>query len=149
MNNVTQYRPIHLTDDFKLSLPSDMPEQHWAEMHTYLVAVKRKAKALILESYEFGAAKYGQEVAGRVHEQAELALGLPKKATKADVNGEGKAKGFISVEGISQSFSIWQRSVSHLIPTWEPERLSRALELLEPIEQQAQAIRARLNDLRV
>ena len=144
MNNIAPYRPIHLTNELKLSFPPDMPQQHWAEAHTYLVAVKRKAKALILESYEFGAAKYGQEVAGRVHEQAELALGFPKKAAKADVNGEGKAKGFVSIEGISQSFDIWNRTVAHLIPTWDRDRLKRALELLEPMEAQAKAIRARL-----
>jgi hypothetical protein len=138
---------IPVTDDYQLALPEDMSKQQWTELHRSLIAVKRKAKALIVQSYDFGAHHYGEDYAGHVHQQAELALGLPQPKEKPDINGEGKAKGIVSVEGIAQSFSIWQRGVTHLIPKWDKTKIQRALELLEPIEAQAKALRERLNAL--
>jgi hypothetical protein len=144
---LTQLSAIPITGDFQLALPEDMTQDQWADLHRSLVAVKRKAKALIVQSYDYGAKHYGDEYAGQVHEQAELALGLPQSKEKPDINGEGKAKGIVSVEGIAQSFSIWQRGVSHLIPKWDRSKIERALELLEPIEAQAKALRTRLDEL--
>ena len=144
MNDLANFTPIPITGDYKIVWPDDIEPEKWAKNHSMLVAIKRKAKQLIVESYEFGVSKFGEEYAGNVHDQSELALGFKNQEPKPNINGEGKAKGFISVEGISQEFSIWQRSVAHLIPTWDRDRLTRALELLEPMERQAQAIRARL-----
>jgi hypothetical protein len=145
--NLTSIASIPITPDFNLNLPEDMSQAQWAELHSSLVAVKRKAKALIVQSYDYGAKHYGEEFADQIHEQAELALGLPQPKDKPDINGEGKAKGIVSVEGIAQSFSIWQRGVAHLIPRWDKAKIQRALDLLEPIEAQAKALRDRLEAL--
>jgi hypothetical protein len=38
--------------------------------------------------------------------------------------------------------------VAHLIPRWDRSKVERALELLEPIEAQAKALRTRLDEIR-
>jgi len=128
----------------QVNLSPTMTPQEWAERHAFLVSVRRKARQLIVESMDFGIDRYGSQFAEGVHTQAELALGLPEPKEKFGINGEGKAKGLVSIEGAAQGFKLWYRTVEHLIPKWGPEKLDMAIELLEePVAAHARLVEMR------
>jgi hypothetical protein len=74
--------------------------------------------------------------------QMELSLGLPDpKPEKPALNPEDKSRAIVTIEGICQSFALWQRKMAPEIERWDRDRLTKALALVEPIEAQAKRIR--------
>jgi hypothetical protein len=141
--------PFELTDDGKLVPKGDIHPSAWATFHKDLIHFNKYSKGLINQSRQYGIQNYGLQYVAETEVQLELELGFAPKDKPAPLNPADKSKAIVTIEGISQSFALWHRKMASEVETWEADRLSRALELLEPMEQQAQAIRARLNDLRV
>jgi flagellar biosynthesis regulator FlaF len=75
----------------------------------------------------------------------EFTLGIEVNDKDESSNAKDKSKAIVTIEGITQSFKLWQRKIKDDIDNWDKERLTRALSLLEPIEAQARAIRERIN----
>jgi len=73
--------------------------------------------------------------------QLELDLGLALPEAKPALNPADKTKAIVTIEGLSQSFILWQRKMSDEIQGWDKDRLNRALELLEPMEREAKRVR--------
>ena len=73
--------------------------------------------------------------------QLELDLGLALPEAKPALNPSDKTKAIVTIEGLSQSFILWQRKMSDEIQGWDKDRLNRALELLEPMEREAKRVR--------
>jgi hypothetical protein len=131
-----------------LAIPDDTTQDTWTDLHRSIIQCKRAAGKWLSQSRKWATERWGIDYVAETEVQLELALGIECKDKPAALNPADKSKAIVTIEGISQSFSLWHRKMAGEVETWEADRLSRALELLEPMEQQAQAIRARLNDLR-
>jgi hypothetical protein len=132
-----------------LAIPDETTQEQWEALHRHILLAKRAAGKWLSQSRSWASQRWGIDYVAETEVQMELALGIESKETKPTLNAGDKSKAIVTIEGIAQSFSMWHRKMASEVETWEADRLSRALELLEPMEQQAQAIRARLNDLRV
>jgi hypothetical protein len=73
--------------------------------------------------------------------QLELDLGLSLPAEKPTLNPTDKTTAIVTIEGLSQKFQLWERKMSDDIGKWDRDRLTRALELLTPMEATAARIR--------
>lgn len=73
--------------------------------------------------------------------QLEFDLGLALPEAKPSLNPADKTKAIVTIEGINQRFILWQRKMDEEVTTWDSARLNAALNLLEPMEQEAQRIR--------
>lgn len=136
---------FQIDDQSQLVIPHGMTQESWAENHAKLIRAAKCCRQWLDKSRAYGIENYGEEAVTQTEHQTLLALGINLPPPKPNVNGEGKARGIASIEGISQGFQIWRRTVDHLIPTWKPEQIKRALELLHPIEEEAKRLRSILS----
>lgn len=113
----------------------------WYEIHGKLIHFKRYLSGWVKKSREFAADRWGIDFVAESEVQMELDLGLVHHQKPEQLNGPDKTKAIVTIEGISQSFSLWQRKMSAEVETWDREKLTRALDLLEPIERQAKRVR--------
>ena len=132
---LAQYKPD--TIEFK----PDITRDDWAEIHRNILLARHASRTWLKQSRQFAEQRWGAECVAEVEVQAELALGLPAPIEKPKLNPDDKSKAIVTIEGISQLFSMWSRKMSDQIESWDKVRLEKALELLEPMEQQAKRIR--------
>ena len=71
----------------------------------------------------------------------ELALGIETSDKPATLNAPDKSKAIVTIEGIHQSFVLWERKMHDEVEMWPEDKLKRALDLLEPMERQARRVR--------
>jgi hypothetical protein len=96
-------------------------------------------------SREYGEKHFGLDFVAETEVQMEFTLGIEVNDKDESSNAKDKSKAIVTIEGITQSFKLWQRKIKDDIDNWDKDRLGRALALLEPIEAQARAIRERIN----
>jgi len=128
-----------------VTIAADATQDQWADIHRTILLCRSTSRLWLKQSREFAATKWGADYVAEVEIQMELSLGLPQPEPKPDINPADKSKGIVTIEGITQQFALWSRKMAPQIATWDVVKLKRALELLEPMEKQAQEIRARLN----
>jgi len=128
-----------------VTIAADATQDQWADIHRTILLCRSTSRLWLKQSREFAATKWGADYVAEVEIQLELALGLPQPEPKPDINPADKAKGIVTIEGITQQFALWSRKMQPEIVNWDRVRLQRALDLLEPMEKQAQEIRARLS----
>jgi hypothetical protein len=128
-----------------VTIAADATQEQWADIHRTILLCRSTSRLWLKQSREFAATKWGADYVAEVEIQMELSLGLPQPEPKPDINPADKSKGIVTIEGITQQFALWSRKMGPQIATWDVGKLKRALELLEPMEKQAQEIRARLN----
>jgi hypothetical protein len=133
-----------ITKDKQLVIPDDTTAEQWADIHGSIMLAKRMAGKWIKASREYGEKHFGLDFVAETEVQMEFTLGIEVN-DKESSNAKDKSKAIVTIEGITQSFKLWQRKVKDDIDNWDKERLGRALSLLEPIEAQAKAIRERMN----
>ena len=127
-----------------LSVSDTTTKDEWEEIHRTIITCKKAAGKWLNQSRSFATAKWGLDYAANAEIQMELALGIESKDSKEPINPSNKSKAIVTIEGIAQSFKLWSRSMVDEIDRWDQDRIKRALELLEPIEAQAKALRERL-----
>lgn len=127
-----------------LSIPTDTTQEGWTDLHRSIIQCKRAAGKWLSQSRKWATDRFGIDFVAETEVQLEMALGLDMKDKPAALNPGDKSKAIVTIEGISQSFSLWSRKMGAEIETWDRDRLTRALELLEPMEAQAKAIRGKL-----
>ena len=142
-----QTAPFTINETNDLMIPMGTSEAEWQVMHSSLLAARFFSRRWVEQSRDYGVETFGEELVNDFETQQTLDLGINIPPPKPDVNGAGKAKGLVSIEGIYASYNIWHRTVEHLIPTWDKDKVERALELLLPMETQAQALRDRLEEV--
>jgi hypothetical protein len=133
-----------ITKDKQLVIPDDTTAEQWADIHGSIMLAKRMAGKWIKASREYGEKHFGLDFVAETEVQMEFTLGIEVN-DKESSNAKDKSKAIVTIEGITQSFKLWQRKIKDDIDNWDKERLGRALILLEPIEAQAKAIRERMN----
>jgi len=134
-----------ITKDKQLVIPDDTTAEQWADIHGSIMLAKRMAGKWIKASREYGEKHFGLDFVAETEVQMEFTLGIEVNDKDESSNAKDKSKAIVTIEGITQSFKLWQRKIKDDIDNWDKERLGRALSLLEPIEAQAKAIRERMN----
>jgi len=134
-----------ITKDKHLVIPDDTTAEQWADIHGSIMLAKRMAGKWIKASREYGEKHFGLDFVAETEVQMEFTLGIEVNDKDESSNAKDKSKAIVTIEGITQSFKLWQRKIKDDIDNWDKERLGRALSLLEPIEAQAKAIRERMN----
>jgi len=134
-----------ITKDKHLVIPDDTTAEQWADIHGSIMLAKRMAGKWIKASREYGEKHFGLDFVAETEVQMEFTLGIEVNDKDESSNAKDKSKAIVTIEGITQSFKLWQRKIKDDIDNWDKDRLGRALALLEPIEAQARAIRERIN----
>ena len=130
-----------------LNIPADITEDAWAGMHRTILLCRASSRLWLRRSRDYAIARWGVDYVANAEMQMELNLGLPQpKPEKVALNPEDKSRAIVTIEGICQSFTLWQRKMAPEIERWDRERLTKALALVEPIEAQAKRIRELLAD---
>jgi len=124
-----------------LNLPIALTPAEWTDIHRDILVCKKAASKWLSQSRDYGTARWGMEFTADTEAQLELDLGLALPEAKTTLNPADKTKAIVTIEGLSQSFILWQRKMSDEIQGWDKDRLNRALELLEPMEREAKRVR--------
>ena len=124
-----------------LNLPDTLTPAEWTDIHKDILVCKRAASKWLSQSRDYSTARWGMEFCADTEAQLELDLGLTLTEEKPTLNPDDKTKAIVTIEGLSQKFTVWERKMSDDIGKWDRDRLERALELLSPMEQTAARIR--------
>lgn len=124
-----------------LILPPTMTQEEWLTAHRHILTCRKAAGKWLRISRDYATGKWGLQWTAEAEAQMELNLGIAADDAKPTLNAKDKSTVFVTIEGISQKFSMWNRKVEKDIPSWDKGRLSRALELLAPIERKAAELR--------
>lgn len=119
-----------------LKIPDNTDQSTWREIHKDILKCKAAASTWLNQSRKFATGKWGMEYVADAEAQLEFQLGLPQPEEKPKLNPDDKSRALVTIEGISQSFSLWKRKMSAEIPYWTRDQKERALDLLEPLAQQ-------------
>jgi hypothetical protein len=124
-----------------LNLPETLTPAEWTNIHKDILVCKRAASKWLSQSRDYSTARWGMEFTADTEAQLELDLGLTLADEKPTLNPDDKTKAIVTIEGLSQKFTVWERKMSDDIGKWDRDRLERALELLTPMETTAARIR--------
>jgi hypothetical protein len=124
-----------------LNLPETLTPAEWTNIHKDILVCKRAASKWLSQSRDYSTARWGMEFCADTEAQLELDLGLTLADEKPTLNPDDKTKAIVTIEGLSQKFTVWERKMSDDIGKWDRDRLERALELLTPMETTAARIR--------
>jgi hypothetical protein len=127
-----------------LNLPDTLTPTEWTDIHKDILVCKRAASKWLSQSRDYSTARWGMEFTADTEAQLELDLGLTLADEKPTLNPDDKTKAIVTIEGLSQKFTVWERKMSDDIGKWDRDRLERALELLSPMEATAARIRGLL-----
>lgn len=140
--NLTQY-----ATPTGLAIPQDITQEQWTELHRAIILAKKSAGKWLSESRKFGTDTYGLDYVAETEVQMELSLGINQEGKPQHPNAQDKSKAIVTIEGISQTFKMWQRKVKDDIDSWDRDKLTRALDLLTPFEVQIKQIRTKLSEV--
>jgi hypothetical protein len=124
-----------------LNLPETLTPAEWTNIHRDILVCKRAASKWLSQSRDYSTTRWGMEFTADTEAQLELDLGLTLADEKPTLNPDDKTKAIVTIEGLSQKFTVWERKMSDDIGKWDRDRLERALELLTPMETTAARIR--------
>jgi hypothetical protein len=127
-----------------LNLPETLTPAEWTNIHKDILVCKRAASKWLSQSRDYSTTRWGMEFTADTEAQLELDLGLTLADEKPTLNPDDKTKAIVTIEGLSQKFTVWERKMSDDIGKWDKARLERALELLTPMEATAARIRGLL-----
>jgi len=140
-NNSTQLIDQTMFTLSGLNLPDNLTPADWTTIHRDILVCKKAASKWMQQSREYSTKRWGQDFTIDTEIQLEMDLGLALPEAKPALNPADKTKAIVTIEGLSQSFILWQRKMNDEIQQWDKDRLNRALELLEPMEREAKRVR--------
>ena len=124
-----------------LNLPDTLTPAEWTAIHRDILVCKKAATKWLQQSRDYSTGRWGVEFCADTEAQLELDLGLALPDAKPALNPADKTRAIVTIEGLSQKFLLWQRKMNEEVTTWDSDRLNAALNLLEPMEREAQRIR--------
>ena len=124
-----------------LNLPETLTPAEWTAIHRDILVCKKAATKWLQQSRDYSTGRWGVEFTADTEAQLELDLGLALPDAKPALNPADKTKAIVTIEGLSQKFLLWQRKMNEEVTTWDSDRLNAALNLLEPMEKEAQRLR--------
>lgn len=127
-----------------ITIPNETTKEQWAEIHKTILTAKRASSKWVSQSRKWASERWGIDFVAETEVQLELSLGIDHAAKPANLNPPDKSRAIVTIEGISQSFQMWQRKMSGDIEAWDKERCEKALALIEPIAKLASELRSKL-----
>ena len=115
--------------------------EEWMNIHRTILLCKNAASKWLGQSREFAKSRWGLEFLADTELQLELDLGLTIAEPKPALNPSDKTTAIVTIEGLSQKFTLWERKMHDDIGSWDRDRLQRALDLLTPMAATADRIR--------
>jgi hypothetical protein len=126
----------------ELKIPADITPEAWTEQHRLFMLCHTFSRKFLRESRSFAAEKWGADFVADVEIQLELELGLPEpKPEKPALNPEDKSRAIVTIEGTSQSESLWWRKMAPELERWDHDRLARVYGYYQPIMEHGARIR--------
>lgn len=126
-----------------ITIPPAATREEWEVIHRNIIMCRKASRVWLNQSRTYAAERWGSDYVATTEAQLEMDLGiLPAPPPPTDtLNPRDKSSAIVTIEGISQEFSLWHRKMAKEIETWDRERLTKALALVEPIEAQAKHLR--------
>ena len=137
---ITTGDAVTIKEDGSIVFRDGLPIAEWYEVHRKFVHIKAHSSAFIRQSEQYGVANYGIEETAQAIAEIERDL-FGVRIEKPNLNPTDKSRTFLSIDGISARFILWERKMHAEIETWDKDKLTRALDLLEPMERQARRVR--------
>ena len=109
-----------------LSIPDGTTQEEWQEIHRNVLICKKLAGRYLKQSRDWGTKQYGEDYVAKTEVQMEMELGFTKIESgddKPDLNPQDKSRVFVTIEGISQNFQMWQRKMKPEMETWDKPTL--------------------------
>jgi len=128
----------------KLSLSNDLTKDEWESEHKKLLFYRYAARSFVKQSRQYAENKWGADYVAECEQQFELDLDLPRLEVKPSLNPSDKSGGIITIEGISKSFTMWDRKMLDQFKAWDNVQINKAIALLEPVEKRLQMLRSSL-----
>jgi hypothetical protein len=125
--------PFSLDESGNLVPKGEIHPSAWINFHRDMMRVRKHSKSWFKQSREYGIEQYGIEFVAESEVQLELSLGIEPKDQPPRLNPDDKTKAIVTIEGISQKFTLWGRRMEPEIETWEKDRLTKLRELLRPM----------------
>jgi len=136
---------IEINEKGELIIPSDLTTTEFYEAYRRARHYKSWVRAWTKRLEEFGLESYGQEAMQSMYEQVALELGDDQTPPKElGLNPDDKSTAIITIQGISSQFGLWERKMREEIPKFSAENLTKAIEILEPIERKVREMRGLL-----
>lgn len=131
---------VTLAIDGSIVFRDGLSKAEWYEVHRRLMHTKSHATAWIKTSEKYAVDNYG--IADTAKAIAEIERDLfGVRIEKPNLNPTDKSRTYLSIDGISARFVLWERKMHDEVETWDKDKLTRALDLLEPMERQAKRVR--------
>lgn len=124
-----------------VNIAPESTQDEWASIHRSILLCKHASAKWLKQSRAFATSKWGEEFTADAEVQMEFTLGIETADKPASLNPPDKSKAIVTIEGIHQSFVLWERKMHDEVETWDKDNLKRALDLLEPMERQAKRVR--------
>lgn len=141
---------IQLDDKGELIIPEDLTRTEFYEAYRRSRRFKSWVKAWTRRLEKFGIETYGLEEMRGMYEQLGMELGDDQtKPEGISVNASDKSSAIITIEGVAQQFGIWERRMRREIPNWTVESITKAIQILEPIDAKLRELRQMLADKEV
>ena len=138
---LTENNTVTLNQDGTLAFREGISKEEWFDAHRKFLHAKRYAAAWLKASRAHAIAAWGMEFVADAEVQIEMDLGIEASDKPANLNPHDKSKAIVTIEGIHQSFVLWERKMHDEVEGWDKLKLKRALDLLEPMERQAKRVR--------
>lgn len=138
MTDIVQYDPK------ELKLSNDLTKDDWELIHKNVLVARYAARSWVKQSREYAENKWGAEYVAQCEQQLEMELDLPRLEVKPSINPSDKSGGIITIEGISKSFTMWDRKMVDEFKAWDNVQLNKAIALLEPVERRLQMLKSLL-----
>ena len=129
-----------------VTIPTEATQGEWAAIHRSIMLCGKAHKAWLKQSRAFAMARWGEEFLAETEVQLELVLGIEAPKETPKLNPADKSSAIVTIEGISQQFTLWHRKMDSEIAGWDRAKVEKALGLLEPIEREATRLRGMLGD---
>jgi len=100
-----------ITKDKQLVIPDNATPEQWADIHGSIMLAKRMAGKWLKASREYGEKHFGLDFVAETEVQMEFTLGIEVNDKDESSNAKDKSKAIVTIEGISQSFKLWQRKI--------------------------------------
>lgn len=129
----------------EVTIPSDATQEEWVAIHKTIMMCRKSSKSWLKQSREFASSRWGEEFLAETEVQMELLLGIEPPKETPKLNPADKSSAIVTIEGISQQFTLWHRKMDAEIAGWDKAKVEKALGLLEPIEREAKRLRGMLD----
>lgn len=131
-----------------VNIPEDCTQEQWKAIHGTIMLCRHASKEWLKQSRGYADTRWGSEYTGQVEAQLELALGAciegGKDKGQDGINPADKSTAIVTIQGIGSQFQLWERKMKDEIPRLSAENLTKAIEILEPIERKVREMRALL-----